>query len=79
MVLNLAIWFAIHTVFHRTSPVAAGPFRFDAPVLASIDPWALVLSAAAIIAMFRFNVGAITTLLASSLIGAALYAIGLLA
>ena len=44
VVLNLAIWFAIHTVFRETMPVRAFPLSFDAPKLTSVDPWALVLS-----------------------------------
>jgi len=37
---------------------------FDAPVPASLNPWALALSAAALVAIFRFKVGMIPTLLA---------------
>ena len=47
--------------------------RFDAPVLASVDLWALLLSAAAIVAMFRFKVGMIPTRAARSAIGIALW------
>ena len=32
VMLNLAIWFAIHTVFRETMPVRAFPLSFDAPV-----------------------------------------------
>lgn len=78
VVLNLAVWFTLHTLFHATTPVALGPIRFDAPVLASIDLWAALLAAAAIVAVFRFRAGMITTLLASSLAGMALYLLGLI-
>ena len=43
VILNLAIWFAIHTVFREVRPVRGYGFAFDAPVLASVDPWALAL------------------------------------
>jgi chromate transporter len=43
------------------------------------DLWALALSVAAIIAIFRFKVGMITTLLACSAVGIALHLAGLLA
>ncbi|MFN3432830.1 MAG: chromate efflux transporter [Sphingomonas sp.] len=76
VVLNLAIWFALHTLFRETVRVAAGPFRFDAPVLASIDPAALVLALGAGAAIFVLRAGVITTLLASSAAGLALYGIG---
>lgn len=76
VVLNLAIWFAIHTIFHEVRPVATGPLRFDMPVLASVDPWALLLSAAAVVAMLRFRAGAIPTLVIASAAGVLLYLTG---
>ena len=55
VVLNLAVWFAIHNVFRETIPVRAFPLSFDAPDIASIDTWALALSPAAALAIFRFS------------------------
>jgi len=78
VVLNLAIWFAIHSLFASVTHVAAGPLRFDMPVLASVNPWAALLSIAAVIAMFRFNVGVFSTLAASSAAGIALHLAGLI-
>ncbi|WP_288287785.1 chromate efflux transporter [uncultured Sphingobium sp.] len=77
VILNLAIWFAIHTIFREVRPFAAGPLRFDVPVLASVDLWALLLSAVAILAMLRFKAGAIPTLAATSAAGVLLYLTGL--
>jgi chromate transporter len=77
VVLNLAVWFALHTLFRTTVPVAIGPVRFDAPVLASIDPWALLLAVAATIAVFVLRAGLITTLLATSAAAMALHLLGL--
>ena len=34
VILNLAVWFAIHTVFRATTPVNLFPLTFEAP-----DPW----------------------------------------
>jgi chromate transporter len=79
VVLNLALWFAIHTIFRSVKPIAAGPFRFDMPVLASVDPWALAISVAAIFAMFRLKVGIFTTLGGASAIGVALHLAGAIA
>ncbi|KTW02507.1 chromate efflux transporter [Sphingomonas sanguinis] len=76
VVLNLALWFALHTLFRETMMIAAGPFRFDAPVLTSIDPAALVLSLGAAYATFMTRAGVITTLLATSAAGLALYGVG---
>jgi chromate transporter len=78
VVLNLAVWFALHTLFRAVTPWAFGPLRFDLPVSSSLDPWALLLSAGAIVAMFRFNTGVIVTLAATSALGVAFYAAGLI-
>ncbi|HYZ24120.1 MAG TPA: chromate efflux transporter [Rhodopila sp.] len=77
VVLNLAIWFAVHTVFGKTVAVAFGPVRFDAPALASVDPWALALSALALVAVFRLKAGMLVTLAATSAAGVLLYLVGL--
>ena len=45
-------------------------------MIASVDLWALLLSVAAIVAMFRFKVGMIPTLAACSAAGLALYLVG---
>jgi chromate transporter len=76
VVLNLAIWFAVHTVFRETRPVRSIGLSFDAPVLGSVNAWALLLSTAAVIAMFRFKVGMIPTLVACSAAGVVLYFMG---
>jgi chromate transporter len=77
VILNLAIWFAIHTIFHEVSPIRQFGFDFDAPVLMSVDLWALALSAVAIVAIFRFKVGMIPTLAGCSLAGIALHGLGI--
>jgi chromate transporter len=79
VVLNLAIWFAIHTIFREVSQVSAGPIHFDMPQIASVDPWALAISAAAIIAMFRLKVGIFQTLGGACVAGIALHFAGALA
>jgi chromate transporter len=79
VVLNLAIWFALHTIFRELTPVRGYGFDFDMPVPASVDAWALALSIAAIIAIFRFRVGMITALLVCSAVGVGLHFAGLVA
>jgi chromate transporter len=53
--------------------VSAGGLSFDAPVLSSADPWALLLTAAALLAIFRFGLGMLSTLAACSAAGLALH------
>jgi chromate transporter len=73
VILNLAIWFAIHSIFRETRPFRGYGFSIDVPVPASLDPWALALSVGAVIAIFRFKAGMIPTLIACSAIGVLLY------
>ena len=77
VILNLAIWFALHTIFRETLPVRGWGIAFDMPIVTSVRPWALALSAAALIAMFRFKAGPMQTLAACSAAGVVLYLSGL--
>jgi chromate transporter len=79
VVLNLAIWFAVHTVVHATRHIAGFGLSFDAPVPTTLDVWSLILALGAAIAIFRFKVGMIPTLAGSCAAGAALHAFGLVA
>ena len=76
VVLNLAVWFALHTLFRQTTTVAIGSLHFDAPVLASIDPWATLLAAGAAAAVFLLRANVIVTLLATAGAGLALHLLG---
>ena len=76
VVLNLAIWFAIHTVFRETIPVHQLGLNFDAPKLSSVDPWALALSVAAGVAIFRFKTRNDPDALGSCVAGILLFVIG---
>jgi chromate transporter len=76
VVLNLAIWFAIHTIFGATFAVRLWPLAFEAPVLSSLDPWALGLSLAAAVAIFWFKTGIIPTLVSCCAAGMVLHLTG---
>ena len=76
VILNLAIWFGIHTIFRRTVAVDDYGLSFDAPVLASMDFWSFALSIAAAIAIFRLRVGVLHTLAGSCLAGIGLFFVG---
>jgi chromate transporter len=76
VILNLSIWFALHTVFRETIPVRSFGLAFDAPVLSSVDFAALALAIAAATAIFRFNIGMLTVLAACCGAGVALHLLG---
>jgi chromate transporter len=78
VILNLAIWFAIHTLFHEVRHVGGPLWSMDVPVPGSLDPWALGLAAAAMLATFALRIGMITTLAACSAAGVLLYLAGVI-
>ena len=73
VIANLAIWFALHSLFHQTVPVRVAFMSFDAPVPASLDPWALLLSGVAAFALLRLKLGIIRTLVICSASGIGLH------
>jgi chromate transporter len=79
VILNLAVWFAINTIFREVGPVRAFLFAFDAPKLSSVDPWALALSLGAAVAIFQFKAGMIPTLVTCCAAGMVLFYVGMLA
>ena len=76
VILNLAVWFAIHTMFARTWPVRGFGLAFDAPVLASANPAAIALGVAAAFALFRLKAPMPAVLAGCALAGAALHGLG---
>jgi chromate transporter len=69
VVLNLAVWFALHTVFGEVTATSVWGIRLWQPAWATIDWASLILALAAAVAMFRFHVGMLTTLAGSALLG----------
>jgi chromate transporter len=77
VILNLAIWFAIHVVWREVTRIEAGPLSLELPVLASVNVAAAALSALALIAVFRLKLGMATVLGGAALLGLALHLAGL--
>jgi chromate transporter len=73
IILNLAVWFALHVLFKSVMDVHWSAVTVSIPVLASVSWPALVLSLAAMIATFRFKAGMIQVFAACSLAGALYY------
>ena len=69
VILNLAVWFALQVLFAERHEMRWLGAKFDVPVLASASVPSIVLAAAAAVAVFRFKVGMVPVLLASSLVG----------
>jgi len=75
VILNLAVWFALHTIFAHVATFGASFLSLPVPVLGTINWPAVVLTSAAIIATFRFKAGMLATFAACSALGV-LYYIG---
>ncbi len=70
VILNLALWFALHISFARVEEVRISALRLYRPVWESVDPASLVLTAAALVAMLRFKLPMLPTLAAGAALGA---------
>lgn len=71
VVLNLAVWFTLHTVFKDVVRQRWGPLMPEVPMLNSLEPGAALLAIAAMFAMLRLKLGLGWTLLASAVLGGA--------
>ncbi|ESW82137.1 chromate transporter [Mesorhizobium sp. LSHC422A00] len=69
VILNLAVWFALHVLFRDLHEIGLLGMRLDVPVLGSLNIPSLVLTLGAMLAVFRFKVGVIPMLAACSILG----------
>jgi chromate transporter len=74
VVLNLAIWFALHVLFARLEPWQGSGLRLLVPDWSSLDPWALALGLASAVAMLRYHVNMLLVLAASAGLGLVIHA-----
>lgn len=77
VIANLALWFGLRVLFEEIMVWQIGPMALDLPVLASLDPAALCLTALAGLALFRWRFGVVGTLLATAAAGLVLGALSL--
>ena len=69
VVLNLAIWFAIHVLFSDVSRQSFGPASIPVPDLSSFNPIVAAIAFIAAVALFRFQVGLLWVLAGGALLG----------
>ena len=55
VIANLALYFAVHTLFTASHPWRWGPLRLELPELASLRPVALAITVAALVMVFRLR------------------------
>jgi chromate transporter len=75
VILNLAVWFSLHTLFRSVNEIHALGMRLQVPVLNSIDLVSLLIAIGAFVAMFRYRLSMIPTLTGSAFIGLVYYLI----
>ncbi|MBB3063282.1 chromate transporter [Microbulbifer rhizosphaerae] len=73
VMLNLAIWFAIHVAFAEVGDIQAYGMRLLVPVWDSVQIASVVLSAAAFVALLRFKAGMLPVIAVSAALGLAYY------
>jgi chromate transporter len=77
VVLNLAVWFALHTVFGTIQEVHFAGMRVLVPSWTTLQLPSLGIALFALAAMFRFHMGAIQTIGACAALGIAYHALRL--
>ncbi len=77
VILNLALWFALHTIFGTVVRFEARGLSVAAPQPDTLNPWALGLAAAALVAAFGFRIGAVPLLAGAAAAGLLLGAVGI--
>lgn len=77
VILNLAIWFAVHVIWRQVARIETWPLSLELPVLTSIDWAAAALSALALVAVLRLQLGMVTVLAGAAMLGLVLHLVGL--
>ena len=78
VIVNLAVWFALHVLFASVRTLAVFGLSLEVPVLSSLDPAALALVLLALAAIFVARLGMLATLGLCSAASVGLDALGLL-
>lgn len=72
VILNLAVWFSIHTLFGTVGELSFGPLSVPWPDLATLDPYAAAVAVAASLAILRLGTGMGVTLVGAAGVGVVL-------
>ncbi len=78
VILNLAVWFALHVMFKDVGIFEAFGLRVAVPVPATLDPIAVALVVAALVAVFIFRFAMVALLGAAAIVGWGLLGAGLI-
>jgi chromate transporter len=63
VIANLALWFALNVLFSRVETLERGALELPVPVLSTLEPVTLCLTAVAALALLRLHMSVVTTLI----------------
>jgi chromate transporter len=69
VILNLAVWFSLHTLFGTVGERQIGPVRLYVPEWQTLDVASLGIAVVAFLALFRFKIGMLPTLALCAALG----------
>jgi chromate transporter len=73
VVLNLAVWFAIHTLFAKVATRHYGPIKLEIPEWSTLNWGAAVIAVLAMLLTFRYHKGMVLTLSVCAVLGTVWY------
>ncbi|WP_104044500.1 chromate efflux transporter [Arthrobacter sp. ZGTC412] len=73
VIANLAVYFALHTLFERTTASAWGPVALNVPDLGSLSVPALIITVLGFVLIFAFKWGVLRVLGTCAVVGIALH------
>ncbi len=77
VILNLAVWFALHTVFATVTETHVLGMTLQLPEISTVRLPSLLLSLGAVIALFVLRIGMVWTFVAATAAGLLLFAFGI--
>ncbi|MGZ6799304.1 MAG: chromate efflux transporter [Mycobacteriaceae bacterium] len=76
VIANLAVFFAMHTLFSQTASVGVGPVHLTLPVVATVRPVQVGILAVAVVLLFRLHWSVLRTLGVCAVLGLAAALVG---
>ena len=69
VIANLAVYFALHTLFAETTDATWGPLQLELPQLATLRPVPVLIALAAAVMIFKLRWSVLRTLAACAALG----------
>jgi len=73
VIANLALYFAVHTLFTDVDDRRSGPLRFQVPDISTVSPRAVAVASLAFVLLFRLHWSVLKTIGACAVVGGAIH------